>query len=307
MIGPGAAPCAEKQGRAGDRAARKKPNDPAEGFIMHPVVRPTIRRGAFCLAVAGLSLIAAGCSGTSGTPVAPIKSGAGSPTPVPSVPPATPSPSPTPTLAALTYIAIPADSSIQTDLINTFPTGIFTAQNALGTTFSIPSSPATCGYAANGPCNFYQGFGSSGSGETLTINVSIANVGHVYSLMNAYDPGATQLATIEFIGSAGATATFPLIGGEVIRDFYQGNFVNSLTNGVPNVMALNAFTCVDPTNCIGGGGTGDVNTGATGTYVIDEQAYTLPAAFQTQNLLQIVITDTHNGSNPILLGLTAGP
>jgi hypothetical protein len=139
------------------------------------------------------------------------------------------------------------------------------------------------------------------------MNVSLPSVGHVYTLMNAYSPSATQLATIEFIGSGGATATFPLIGGEDIRDFYQGQFVNTLNNGIPNVMALNAFTCVDPTNCFGGGSTGNVTTGNAGTYVVDEQVYTLPAAFATQSLTQIVLTDTQNGSTPILLGITTGP
>ncbi len=137
--------------------------------------------------------------------------------------------------------------------------------------------------------------------------MTIAHVGHVYTLINAYTPSTSQLATIEFIGSGGATITYPLIGGEDIRDFYQDGYVNVIANGVPNVTALNAFTCNDPANCLGAGGTGNVTTGDQGNYVIDEQVYDLPAAFETQDLVRIVFTDTADGSNPILLGITAGP
>ena len=181
------------------------------------------------------------------------------------------------------------------------------AKNALGTTFSIPTSPDTCGYASNAPCNYYDAFGINGAGKSISINTSIANVGHVYSLIDAWYPSTSQLASIQFLGSAGATATFPLIGGEDIRDYYQGSYANTLNNGIPGVQALNALTCVAPTQCLGSAGIGNVNTGPGGTYVVDEQAYTLPAAFQTQNLVKIVFTDTFNGSNPILMGLTAGP
>jgi hypothetical protein len=245
-----------------------------------------------------LAILIGGCGGGSVT-LTPL----GGRTPSP-----TASPSPTPSPVPTTYVAVPQDNnSIQTDLISTIPTGIFTAQNSLATTFSIPASPATCGYTGTGACNFYDGFGFSGAGKTLTLNVSIPNIGHVYTLMNAYAPSTMQLATIQFVGSAGATVTFPLIGGEDIRDFLMGNFVNTLSNGIPNVMALNAYTCVDPTSCMGAASTGNVTTGTPGTYVVDEQVFTLPAAFATQSLVQIVLTDTQNGSNPILLGITTGP
>jgi uncharacterized protein (TIGR03437 family) len=68
--------------------------------------------------------------------------------------------------------------------------------------------------------------------------------------------------------------------------------------------ALNAFTCVAPDTCAGAGGTGDVKTGYAGTYNVDEQHFTLLAAFQGQTLTQVVITDTNSSSTPILLGMT---
>ncbi len=220
-----------------------------------------------------------------------------------------------PLLAALataastyTYVAIPvANNNIQTGLISTVPTGAFTAGNALATPFNIVGNGSTnCGPAGTAACNFYDGFGFSGAGNSITLNVSIANPTDVYTLMNAYDPAGTTLATVQFIGTGGASETFALIGGSDIRDFYQGSFVNSLTNGVAGVTAENAFTCVRPTNCLGAGGTGNVNTGLDGTYVVDEQDFSLDSAFAGQTLTQIIITDTHNGSDPILMGVTVG-
>ena len=205
--------------------------------------------------------------------------------------------------SADTFVTIPTSNSIQTDLISTFPTGKFKADNSLKTVFDIPSKPKTCGFAQNGPCNFYDAF--AGSGNSVTIDVSIPGVKRVYTLMNAYSPPpGQQIATIEFIGSEGTTQTFDLVAGDDIRDFYQGNFANTLNNGIPGVVAENAFTCVDPTNCLGAGGTGDVNTGEAGTYNIDEQQYTLNRAFASQDLTQIVITDTSSSATPLLLGVT---
>lgn len=77
-----------------------------------------------------------------------------------------------------------------------------------------------------------------------------------------------------------------------------------MTNGIPHVKAVNAFKCVDPKNCLGAGGTGNVHTGLQGIYVVDEQDFSLSSEFATQNLVKIKITDTYNGSVPILLGIT---
>jgi hypothetical protein len=205
-----------------------------------------------------------------------------------------------------TYVKIPTSDSIQTDLINTFPTGTFVAKNSLKTKFHIPDKPQTCGYNKDGPCNFYDAF--TGSGNAITITVSITGVARVYTLMNAYSPPVGQkIATVEFFGSKGTNETFDLVAGDDIRDFYQGNFANTLNNGVKGVVAKNAFTCEDPKNCLGGAGTGDVNTGEQGTYNLDEQEYDLNSKFKSQSLVKIVITDTDSGATPILLGITAQP
>jgi hypothetical protein len=201
------------------------------------------------------------------------------------------------------YVKIPAKDSIQTDLISTFPKGIFKPK--LGwESFSIPSRPDTCGYAKAGACNFYDGFGFSGSGTSITMKTEVAKPVDAYTLMNAYSPpSGTQIATIEFEGSGGATVTFALVGGKDIRDFYNGGYADSLSNGITGVVARNVFKCVDPTTCLGAGGSGDVHTGDTGDYRVDEQQYSLKG-LKGQTLTKIVLTDTNDGSQPILLGLT---
>lgn len=205
-----------------------------------------------------------------------------------------------------TYVPVPGDANIETQLISTIPTGIFTANNALATPFSISAAPGKCGPAGISPCNALA-FGFSQSGQSVTLTVSVANATDVYTLMNALmPPPGAQIATIKFVGSQGASLTFPLIAGQNIRDYYQGVFADTLTNGIPGVNALNALTCVDPTSCLGSGGTGNVQTGNRGTYVADEQHFSLGTTFLGQTLTQIVITDTTNGAAPVLLGVTVG-
>ena len=204
---------------------------------------------------------------------------------------------------AFTYVTIPGTHNIQTNLINTFPTGTFIANNTLATPFSISSAPGNCGPAKNAPCNYFDGFAAAGA--SLTLNVSVADATDVYTLMNAYSPPAGQkIATIQFVGSGGASVTFSLIGGQDIRDYNQSIFADTLMNGIPGVEALNAFSCHDPTTCLGSGGTGNVQTGGHNNYVIDEQHFSLGTTFAGQTLTKIIITDTHTGSTPAVLGVT---
>ena len=176
-------------------------------------------------------------------------------------------------------------NDIQTGLIAQFPTGVFNANNGWATPFDITSN-------ASGD-NF------NDAGGTITINTNLQDVTNVYTLINAYfPPSGANLETVEFIGSGGATQTFTLVDGQQVRDFFQGAYANTI-NGVT---AQNAFTV---NNVQGAAGTGNVTTGATGTYNIDEQDFTLDSAFATQNLTQIVITDSNTGGTPILLGVTA--
>jgi len=199
-----------------------------------------------------------------------------------------------------TYVTIPTSNNIQSELYSTFPTGTFVANNALATPFSIPSAPGTCGPSKASPCNYYDGFGFSGNGTSITMNVSVANPTDVYTLMNAYKPAAgQQLATIQFVGTGGVSVAFPLIGGKDIRDYRQSVFASTLANGISGVQALNAFSCNDPANCI------SIAGGADNLFA-DEQHFSLGPAFAGQTLTEIILTDTYNGSSPILLGVTVG-
>ncbi len=201
-----------------------------------------------------------------------------------------------------TTVPIPGTNSIQTSLMNTFPTGTYTPNNGVGAPFSISTAPGKCGPASNAPCNYYDGFGFTGSGQSITLNVSVANPTDIYTLMNAYKPVVgQQLATITFMGTGGASQTFALVAGENIRDYHVGVWANTLNNGIPGVNAANAFTCTVPTSC-----QDDSGAASAGTYLIDEQHFTLGSMFAGQTLTQIILTDTYNGSSPILLGLTIG-
>lgn len=106
-----------------------------------------------------------------------------------------------------TYVPVPGDANTQTQLISTIPTGIFTANNALATPFSISAAPGKCGPTGISPCNALA-FGFSSSGQSVTLAVSVANATDVYTLMNALmPPPGAQLATIKFVGSQGASLT----------------------------------------------------------------------------------------------------
>ncbi len=197
---------------------------------------------------------------------------------------ATPHPASAQSYTSVTNFA--KNGNIQQNLQASFPSGAFTANNSFATPFNIVPD--------NNGNNFEQ---ILGIGTTLTINVGAFGVSNVYILLNAYSPQpGSQIASVEFLGSSGADQTFTLTGGDQIRDFYQGTHANSI-NGITT---QNAFSIVGP----GGAGTGNVSTGLYGTYVLDEQDFQLNAAFLTQTLHSIEITNTANDSNPILLGLT---
>lgn len=121
---------------------------------------------------------------------------------------------------SFTYVAIPGDDNIQTTLMNTFPTGTFTANNALATQFVISGAPGKCGPTGAAPCNFYDGFGLSGSGLSVTLNVSVANPTDVYTLMNAFNPApGEQLATITFLEPGAQALPLPSSAGRTSEIF----------------------------------------------------------------------------------------
>ncbi|HKI69114.1 MAG TPA: hypothetical protein VKA67_05960 [Verrucomicrobiae bacterium] len=176
----------------------------------------------------------------------------------------------------------------QTNLQLTFPVGFYTATNSFATPFDITSNTNGKNY-----CEI------SGGGSTLIVsNLDLPNVTAVFTLMNAYNPVAGPLASVEFIGSAGADQTLTLVGGVDIRDFYQGSWQNAI-NGTTTQTAYQI------NNVQGGAGTGNSQTGLFGTYRLDEQAFVLPNAFLGQNLRTIKITNLNGSSTPFVVAITA--
>ena len=122
--------------------------------------------------------------------------------------------------------------------------------------------------------------GHGGGTVSITIPVNVAKVKTVYTLMNT-EWGSTQsgLISITFTGSGGATWTYDLVGGTNVRDYNNGNYTNTcicqLPGGVGQSATINAW----------GNGAGQR---------LDEQVYELPAAFATQTLESITITDSGN-------------
>ncbi|MDE3167133.1 MAG: PEP-CTERM sorting domain-containing protein [Acidobacteriota bacterium] len=177
-------------------------------------------------------------------------------------------------------------NNMQTALQSAYPSGLFTASSAFGTTFDIIND-------VNGH-NFLE----AGTSTTSIAGLSLYGIADVYMLANAYAPTGGTIATVEFKGDAGADQVFNLVNGSDIRDFYQGSFLNSINN----TTTKNAFSV---SNVFGGAGTGNVNTGAFGTYIIDEVQFGLSSAFRTQNLTQIDITNAGCCGTLIVMGITA--
>jgi hypothetical protein len=157
--------------------------------------------------------------------------------------------------------------------VGSFPTG---AQTFNGTPFTIASDTSGARYAS----------AYLNSTSTITIATDIVRATNAYSLINTIwgQLGPYSYLSLTFNGSAGATQTFDLVGGDDIRDF--NNY--AYTNTINGTTTINAVT-VD-----------------SGAHRLDEQLYTLDAAFLTQDLTSITMTDTgaDGFSRGALTGLT---
>jgi hypothetical protein len=124
---------------------------------------------------------------------------------------------------------------------------------------------------------------AAGGGDgvvSVTIPVNVAKVKTVYTLMNTIW-GSTEsgLLRITFTGSGGATWTFDPIGGVNVRDYNNGNYTDTCICQLPG----------------GAGQSATINAWVNGEgQRLDEQIYELPAAFATQTLESITITDSGN-------------
>lgn len=158
---------------------------------------------------------------------------------------------------------------------STFPTG---AQNFGGVPFTIPAGPNNY-WAGGAAANF-------GSGTVrLTVPVGVYGATTVFTLLNTmwgqFGPQAYLFVT--FNGSNGATVTKRLVGGLNVRDYNNDGGPNTINN------------------------TSTIQAWANGLgQRLDRQEYLLPAAFATQTLTSVTITDTGNESfsRAILAGIT---
>jgi hypothetical protein len=144
---------------------------------------------------------------------------------------------------------------------STFPTG---SQNFGGVPFAIPA----------GPNNYWSGSlaGNCGAGTvSVTVPVGVAGVRSAFTLLNTFrgEAGPNAALYITFNGSAGATATQPLVGNVNVRNYNSGGYTSTINN----------------TSTI------QVWTNGAGQR-LDRQEYILPGEFASQTLTSVTITDT---------------
>ncbi|HUE05780.1 MAG TPA: hypothetical protein VMR62_39930 [Bryobacteraceae bacterium] len=158
---------------------------------------------------------------------------------------------------------------------STFPSG---SQNYGGVPFDIPTNPN----------NYWSGSvaGNCGSGTvSLTIPVGVSGVTSVFTLLNTFrsEAGPDPYLYVTFTGSGGASATRPLVGGVNVRNYNSGGY----TSTINNTSTIQVWTNGDGQR-------------------LDRQEYILPAAFASQVLTSVIITDTgsYDLSRAMLSALT---
>ena len=117
--------------------------------------------------------------------------------------------------------------------------------------------------------------GGAGGTRTLLLPVGLSQVDAVHTLMGTWwgETGAGTLASISFIGSAGAVHTVTLDGGAEIRDY---NFNPSYTTTLNPAVTKEVWA----------------NGSGPGSQHIDRQRFVLPPVFLTQALERIELTDS---------------
>jgi hypothetical protein len=194
-----------------------------------------------------------------------------------------------------TFITIPLGTytaNIQSNLIASGPLGHITATDA--TPFDIPPTGRNYDEVA------------VNAGHTLSTTVNVANVTDVFTLINGYSPSPrVVVGVITFNFSNGNSRSIDLVGGGNVRDFYRGRYSNTVVDGTTE----NAFTY---DNAADGARTGNTRTGLAGTYVVDEQHFSLGTMGIGTTLTSIVISTPYGNQiasgvgrgTPIILGLT---
>lgn len=119
-----------------------------------------------------------------------------------------------------------------------------------------------------------------------TFDIGIFGVTDVYTLMSTFwgAVGPNSYASVTFNGSDGAVAIFNLVGNVDIRDYNFNPSYTTIINGTTTIEVFN---------------------NGQGQHV-DRQQFTLPAAFATQTLTNMVLTDVGqpNFQRIFMTGLT---
>ncbi len=112
---------------------------------------------------------------------------------------------------------------------------------------------------------------SPAGSSTYHIATHVVGATAVDTLMNSiYGTLGANIASIEFLAAGGADATFDLVEGTNIRDHYNDGNNNTIAPGTPSA--------------------------TFGSDRLDRQTFTLPAAFASDTLTEIILTT--NGGNP---------
>lgn len=119
-----------------------------------------------------------------------------------------------------------------------------------------------------------------------TFDINVFGVTDVYTLMSTFwgAPGPNSFVSVTFNGSDGAVATFNLVGNVDLRDYNFNPTYTTVINGTTTIEVFN---------------------NGQGQHV-DRQQFTLPAAFASQTLTTMVLTDTGqpNFQRVFMTGLT---
>ncbi len=161
--------------------------------------------------------------------------------------------------------------------INNCSTYPFGAQTYDGIPYLIP------GNAQGTANNYWSSEVAAGGGNgtvSVTVPINVAKVKTVYTVMNTlWGSKQSGLITVTFTGSNGATWTFDPVGNLNVRDYNSGSTTNNIACQLPS----------------GVGQSATINAWVNGEgQRLDEQVYELPAAFKTQTLVSMTITDSGN-------------
>ncbi len=181
-------------------------------------------------------------------------------------------------LSAYTTVSLP---TVNTDL-RTWTNG--TAYSAL---FSGVQNLGGVPFALQLDAGGHNAFEAWVGAGPLDITVGTFGVSTVYTLINsAMGTLGANVGSLTFNGSAGASYTVNLVEGTNIRDHYFGSYVNSITD-------TSVAQAV-------------VGVNSAGHAHLDRQAFTLPDAFKTQTLTDIVFSNagTNSYGIPFLAGVT---